>query len=161
MMWYTYVYYLLINLNISQPQDRFLYSTQYFLHFLAFCEFIHQFVEISHLSGKWIIDLFYSVPTDHPCDEMSMGIQGSLIEQYFKSRLVINQLLDFLVIKTSQPCDDLMELFFRPSFFLDLGDIMRVDRSKSHGCYLCVVFRGDVHGIVGDLDDVIGVSRFF
>ena len=114
--------------------NYFLRSSQNFLHLPAFCQLIHQFVQISNLLRQSIFDFLHPVSTDHSCDEAGIGVEESAMEEKFKSYIFFDQFLQPLPAEACQPLYDLKQFLLCPAFLFYLSKIERIDRSNRHFC---------------------------
>ncbi len=64
-------------------------SAKYFLQWLTLCELIDHFIEVSHFLCERILDIFDSIPTDHPCDQVSTRMQVGTLKKDLEADLLL------------------------------------------------------------------------
>ena len=57
--------------NRKKRAHKFRLGPQDFFHGFAFCQFIHQFVEIAYFAHRWFLDFFDAHTTDDAFDQGS------------------------------------------------------------------------------------------
>jgi hypothetical protein len=123
--------------HFSRPHNAF--------QFFPFRQFVDDLVQVPHLPGQGIFDFLYPVATDQARDQFGVWIQACLLKKLLKGRLAVNQPLQSLLVKSGQPCYDLVQFLPCPSFFLHLGYIVGKDGGESHFGNLLVVVGCGVH----------------
>ena len=74
-------------------------ATQNLLHFPALRQLIHQLIQISNLLRQRILDFLHTNPTDYAGDEVRVGVERRLLEECFKSRIVLDEFLKLIMIE--------------------------------------------------------------
>ena len=74
-------------------------ATQNLLHFPALRQLIHQLIQISNLLRQRILDFLHTNPTDYARDEVRVGVERRLLEECFKSRIVLDEFLKLIMIE--------------------------------------------------------------
>src|SRR4051812_46245606 len=84
---------------------------QYFFHRLTLCQFIDQFVQISDLTHRRLLDFLNSDAADYAFDQGSRGIQlGGVLEEGFKIGSLLQMSFQLSLIVAGESADDCINL---------------------------------------------------
>lgn len=95
------------------------------LHRLASGKLVNELVEVADLLHERVADLLYADAADHAGDELPRRIQRrSLGEEPLEVRALLQLRAELARAVPGQPAQDLVNLFLRPAFLLDLADVV-------------------------------------
>lgn len=119
--------------------------SQKLLHFAAFGEFVHEFIEVPGLLGKFVGDFLDAVPADGAGDEVGVGVERGPGKERLEGGVLIEVVLEGGFVVPRKPGDYFVELRHGAPLGFHLLHIVRIDGAKHHLRDLGVVVRGVGH----------------
>ena len=119
--------------------------SQNLLHFAAFGQFVHEFIEVPGLLGELVRDFLDPVTADGASDEVGMGVKRGPGEELLEGRVIVEVMLERGLVVPCEPGDDFVELRHGAPLGFHLLHVVRINGAENHFRDLGVVVRSVGH----------------